>query len=64
MQRESQNRYPHMETLQHAVSILTKDWTHEQRVEFSKQCFDTVAIQRFNKYRRYPNMTIQITKRG
>lgn len=64
MEQQSQNHYPHVETIQYGITELTKEWTPEERMSFSKFCFDNVAKDRFNKYKKYPQLNIQITHRS
>ena len=45
--------------LSFAVNYLTKDFTKEQSIEFSKFCFDQVSINNYND-KKYPKLNITI----
>lgn len=50
------------ELLSYAVKQLTKDWTEEEKTEFSKQCFNDVAVDRFTRKGKFPVMDITIRR--
>ena len=53
---------PTQEIMAYALKDLTKDWSEEEQISFSKKCFDHVVQERFHKLGKYPELNIQVNR--
>ena len=51
---------PEREIMAYALKELTKDWTQEEQINFSKRCFDHVVQTKYLKLGKYPTFSIQV----
>ena len=54
---------PNNEIMAYALRELTKDWSEDKQISFSKKCFEYVVQTKFFKLGKYPEMNIQVIKK-
>ena len=55
------NESPTQDILAYALKELTKDWSQEKQIEFSKNCFNAVVENKYNSIGNVPVLNITIT---
>lgn len=56
------NEAPTQDILAYALKELTKDWSQEKQIEFSKECFNMVVQNKYNSIGKIPVLNITITR--